>query len=268
MSENILKKVQVCIPFKLLKEKYLPMVLENRINPEIGIDGDVIDTHSRKDFSEIVSILKQEGLLITLHGPFYDLVPGGMDKKILKATRERLKEVFDLIPVFEPLSIVCHTGFEGKRYHEVEDEWLDNAIETWAPLIKNLNGTQTNLMIENVYEKTPKMLLKLLHGLNTENVGFCFDAGHMNVFSDTNMEGWLTALGPFLKQLHLHDNLGIKDDHLAIGKGKIDFESLFEYVEKNRLRPIITLEAHKEKWIWQSLEVLSKSERFSRIIRL
>ena len=268
MFENILKKVQVCIPFKLLKEKYLPLVLENRINPEIGIDGDVIDTYSRKDFSEIVSILQQEGLLITLHGPFYDLVPGGVDKKILKATRERLKEVFDIIPIFEPLSIVCHTGYEGKRYHEVEDEWLETAIETWTPLIKNLKGTLTNLMIENVYEKTPKMLLKLLHGLNTEKAGFCFDAGHMNVFSETNMEGWLTALGPFLKQLHLHDNLGIKDDHLAIGKGKIDFESLFEYVEKNRLRPIITLEAHKEKWIWQSLEVLSNSERFSRIVRL
>lgn len=268
MFEDILRKVQVCIPFKLLKEKYLPLVLENRINPEIGIDGEVIDTYSRKDFSEIVSILQQEGLLISLHGPFYDLAPGGMDKKILKATRERLKEAFDLIPVFEPLSIVCHTGYESRRYHDVEDEWLETALETWAPLIKDLNGTRTNLMIENVYEKNPKMLLKFLHGLNTEKVGFCFDAGHMNVFSETNMEGWLTALGPFLKELHLHDNEGISDDHLAIGEGKIDFESLFEYVEENRLRPIITLEAHKEKWIWQSLEVLSKSERFSRIVRL
>lgn len=267
MFEDILRKVQVCIPFKLLKEKYLPMVLENRINPEIGIDGEVIDTHSRKDFLEIVSILKQEDLLITLHGPFYDLVPGGMDKKILKASRERLKEAFDLIPLFEPLSIVCHTGYDVKRYHDVQDEWLDTAIETWAPLIKYLKGTPTNLMIENVYEKTPKMLLKLLHGLNTEKVGFCFDAGHMNVFSETSMEGWLTALGPYLKELHLHDNHGISDDHMSIGKGKIDFESLFEYVEKNRLRPIMTLEAHKEKWIWQSLEVLSKSERFSRIIQ-
>jgi sugar phosphate isomerase/epimerase len=268
MFKDIFRKVQVCIPFKLLKEKHLSLVLENRINPEIGIDGEVIDTYSSKDFSEIASILKQEGLSISLHGPFYDLAPGGIDKKILEATRRRLREAFDLIPIFEPLSIVCHTGYEGKRYHEVEDEWLDNAIETWATLVKDLNGTRTNLMIENVYEKTPKMLLKLLHGLNTEKAGFCFDAGHMNVFSNTNMEGWLTSLGPFLKQLHLHDNHGISDDHLAVGDGKIDFESLFEYVEENRLKPIITLEAHKEKWIWQSLEVLSSSERFSRIVQL
>ena len=267
MFEKIIRRIQVCIPFRLLKEKYLPVVLENRINPEIGIDGEVIDTHSKKDFLEMVSILRQEGLLITLHGPFYDLVPGGMDKKILKATRERLKQAFDLIPVFEPLSIVCHTGYQRKRYHEVEKKWLDTALETWAPLVQYLRGTGTTLMIENVYERTPRMLQKLLRGLNSEKVGFCFDAGHMNVFSETSMQGWLKTLGPFLKELHLHDNDGTSDDHLAIGAGEIDFESLFEYVEENRLRPIMTLEAHKEKWIWQSLEALSGSERFCRIVQ-
>jgi sugar phosphate isomerase/epimerase len=267
MFEEIIRKIQVCIPFRLMKDEYLPLVLENRINPEIGIDGGVIDTHSKKDFLEIVSILRQEGLLITLHGPFYDLAPGGMDKSILKATRGRLKEIFDLIPVFEPLSIVCHTGYDRKRYHEVEDEWLDTALETWAPLVQHLQGTQTTLMLENVYERTPRIFSKLFNGLNTEKVGFCFDLGHMNVFSETNMEGWLKALGPFLKELHLHDNDGISDDHLAIGAGKIDFESLFEYMEENPLRPIITLEAHKKTWFWHSLEALSRSERFCRIVR-
>jgi sugar phosphate isomerase/epimerase len=267
MFEDIIRKVQVCIPFRLLKQKYLPTVLENRINPEIGIDAEVIDTYSKRDFSEIASVLKQEGLLITLHGPFSDLVPGGIDKKILRASRERLKEAFYLIPVFEPLSIVCHTGYDCRRYHEVEDEWLETAIETWTPLVKDLKGTGTTLMLENVYEQTPGMILKLLNGLGTEKVGFCFDAGHMNAFSKTNMEGWLKVLGAFLRELHLHDNDGSRDDHLAIGAGKIDFDFLFEYIEENHLSPIMTLEAHKKKWIWQSLEVLSQSERFCRIIQ-
>jgi len=85
MIQEIIRNVQACVPFRLLKDKYLPLVLENRINPEIGIDAQVIDTYSRKDFTEMASLLQQEGLLITLHGPFYDLVPGGIDKKILKA---------------------------------------------------------------------------------------------------------------------------------------------------------------------------------------
>ena len=267
MFEDIIRKIQICVPFRLLKEKYLPLVLENRINPEIGIDGGIIDAYAKKDFLEVASILQQEGLSITLHGPFHDLVPGGIDRKILKATRQRLRQAFDIIPLFEPLSIVCHTGYDKKRYHEVEDEWIDTALETWEPLVKELQGTRTTLMLENVYEKTPTLLFRLLSGLDTEKAGFCFDAGHMNVFSETDMEGWLAPLKPFLKEVHLHDNDGSGDDHLAIGAGEIDFESLFRYLGKNHLRPIMTLEAHEEKWIWQSLEVLSTSERFCRIVQ-
>ena len=261
----ILTAVQICIPFRLLKEKYLPLVLEKRINPEIGIDGNVMDTHSRRAFSEMASLLRHEGLSITLHGPFYDLAPGAMDKKILKATRERLRQAFDLIPLFEPASVVCHTGYDSKRYDEDKDLWLETAMETWAPLAGDLQGTKTTLMLENVYERTPAMLLRLIKGLNTKKVGFCFDTGHMNAFSETNLKGWLDHLGPFVKELHIHDNHGIRDDHLAIGAGNIDFDTLFRYVGENRLNPIITLEAHKEKWIWQSLEALSRSEPFCRI---
>ncbi|MDY6974248.1 MAG: sugar phosphate isomerase/epimerase family protein [Thermodesulfobacteriota bacterium] len=267
MLEHILKNIQISIPFKLLKDKYMPLVLENRVNPEIGIDGGVIDTYSRTDFSEIVSVLRREGLSITLHGPFYDLVPGGMDKSMVKATRERLRQVFDLIPLFEPSFIVCHTGYDKNRYNKIRNEWVETSVETWSPLVEDLKGTQTILLFENVYERTPDMLNRLLCRLDSEKVGFCFDAGHMTAFSETAVEDWLKAMGPFLKEVHLHDNDGTWDDHLAIGAGEIDFDILFKYLEDNHLRPIITLEAHVKGWIWQSVEALSKSDCFRRIVQ-
>lgn len=268
MNEEITRSIQVCIPWRLLKEKYLPSVLANRINPEIGVSGDVIDTHSEEEFSEIASLLHNEGLTISLHAPFYDLAPGGMDKKILKATRERLQQLFDLLPLFRPISVVCHTGYDRKRYHEVEDAWLETSIETWTPLIEHLKGTGTALMIENVYEKTPRMLIRLFRALDAEQLGFCFDPGHMHAFSKTDLRGWLKELGPRIGEIHLHDNDGTEDNHLAIGKGDIDFESLFEYLDENQLKPIITIEAHKEEWLWQSIEALSRSKRFRRIVGL
>ena len=267
MIEKIIRSIQVCIPFKLLKEKYLPVVLEKRINPEIGISGDVIDTHSEREFHQMASLLQEEGLAITLHGPVFDLVPGGMDEKILRASRDRLRQAFDLIPLFNPLSIVCHTGYDRKRYIDDQDQWLDTAIETWKKLLQSLKGSETILMFENVYEKTPNMLLKLIEGLGSEQVGFCFDTGHMNVFSETDMAGWLNAMTPTLKQLHLHDNAGVRDDHLAIGAGAINFARLFSHIEKEQLKPIITLEAHQEQALWGSLETLSRSDQFCRIVQ-
>ena len=254
------------MPFRLLKESYLPLVLEKRLNPEIGINGEVMDNYSRKALADIAAILHQEGLCITLHGPFYDLVPGGMDTKILNASRERLREAFDLIPIFEPVAMVCHTGYDRKRYYDAQDPWLETAIETWAPLVRGLRDTATTLMLENVYERTPRMLLRLLKGLNTDKVGFCFDTGHMSAFSETDMRGWLEVLGPFIKECHLHDNDGGWDDHWAIGQGRVDFEKLFKYLEDNHLRPIMTLEAHKEAWIWESFKALFASARFRRIV--
>jgi sugar phosphate isomerase/epimerase len=89
----------------------------------------------------------------------------------------------------------------------------------------------------------------------------------MNAFSDTTMQHWLKDLGTFVKEVHLHDNDGTRDDHLAIGAGNIDFEPLFEYMEVNRLRPIFTLEPHKKEWVWKTFEALSRSARFCRIIQ-
>jgi sugar phosphate isomerase/epimerase len=268
MVDHVIRHVQVCIPFRLLSEKYLPMIIENRINPEIGIDGKTLDGSSEKEFSRIASILHQEGLSVTLHAPFYDLAPGAMDTLILKATRERLKQIFDLIPLFNPKTLVCHSGYDKKRYYNDQRPWLATSLETWTPLIENLSGTQTVLVIENVYEKNPDILLSLLDGLDKGKSGFCFDTGHMNAFSDTSMQGWLHTLGPYIRQLHLHDNDGTWDRHWALGAGKIDFEALFEYMNAAAIEPVITVEAHREDWMWSSFEALSRSHLFRQYISL
>jgi len=257
MIEKVLKRIQIAIPYRLLCDKYMPLILERKVNPEIGIDGPVLDTYDKKHFKETASILKKEGLRITMHAPFLDIVPGSPDKKILAASRERIKEFLELIPIFEPPSVVFHTGYDRKRYLELEDKWLNTSLETWRWVIEELKSTKTLLMLENVYEKTPRFLENTLRKLDSDMVGFCLDTGHMNAFSDTSMEGWLSALGRYLKQIHIHDNNAGWDDHLAIGAGNIKFDYLFNYLKENKIEPTITLEAHNETWVWESLKVLT-----------
>ena len=75
----------------------------------------------------------------------------------------------------------------------------------------------------------------------------------------TSLEKWLEMLGPYLDQLHLHDNHGTADDHLALGHGTIDFETLFAVIKKDHLTPpIITLEPHEEKELWPSVKELER----------
>lgn len=266
--EQILRDIQICIPFQRLIREYLPLFLKKRINPEIGVDGQTMDTLSKKDFKAVATVLRNEGLTVTLHGPFYDLAPGAIDKKILLTTRERLKQTFDLIPIFEPRSIVCHTGYDQKRYRDTEREWLDTSVETWTALLSQIEGTGTTLVIENVYEKTPRILGELLQALQDRNVGLCLDMGHAHAFSETSIKDWLEKTGYWVRQVHLHDNTGEWDDHMAVGEGNIDFDLLFDDLLDLPQRPILTLEAHEEASLWQSLAALSRSTSFRRLLSL
>ena len=66
--KKLLKKVQVNVPFLKLKNDYLPLFMEYGMNPEIGIDGDALDSVSDEEFKNIAEILKINKQKVTLHG--------------------------------------------------------------------------------------------------------------------------------------------------------------------------------------------------------
>jgi len=71
------------------------------------------------------------------------------------------------------------------------------------------------------------------------------------------LDRWVQVLGPYLRQLHLHDNRGEEDEHLALGQGSIDFKSLFGALKTTIRRPLaLTLEPHQEKDLWPSIGYL------------
>jgi sugar phosphate isomerase/epimerase len=183
-----------------------------------------------------------------------DLRPGALDDKIRQTSLDRIKQVFDLAPYFQPLRIVCHPSFDDRYYVDCDDLWLESSIKTWTELIALVENTKTVIALENVYEKDPHILRRLFEALSSDRICFCLDTGHFNVFSHTPLKIWLQELGKYLGQLHLHDNHGLTDEHLPVGNGKFPFDELFQSLKKNKIHPIITLEAHAQDDLWQSLE--------------
>ena len=254
--QEILKKVQFHIPFPLLRDKYLPLVLRERINPEIGITFKALDGFRPSDFREVAEKLRDAGLSITIHGPFMDLRPGALDPRIRKVTIDRLKQMFDLAPYFQPRSIVCHPSFDERYYVSTEEEWLQNSVDTWKRFAVIAADMGTQIALENVYEKEPRPLHRLLTALASPRIRFCFDTGHFNAFSKVPLEEWLERMGPLIGQLHIHDNRGASDEHLPVGEGNFPFPVLLKYLQDRGMRPIITVEAHSEKDLWRNLENL------------
>ena len=257
--QNIIRKVQVNIPFRMLNDSYLDRFLEHGFNPEIGIDAAALESFTFADFKRIGDIFHDNGLTVTLHGPFIDLSAGSTDPAVRTLTRNRFEQLLKLVPVFRPKTVVCHAGYDWRRYGYFKSHWLENCLETWSWLANSLGQQDVMLMLENVYEEDPEDIRVILDRLKNPNVGFCLDCGHLSTFGKSDPKVWLASLGPYIGQLHLHDNHGKTDEHLAMGSGTFDFGLLFNYLKlNNNSPPIITLEPHQEEDLWPSLAYLAR----------
>jgi sugar phosphate isomerase/epimerase len=254
---RLLERVQVNAPYRQLVDKYLKLFVKYSINPEIGFDASALDTYSEAAMVEVARFMAENGRTVTFHGPFMDLAPGGLDETIRKATVNRLQQTLELVPLFGPPSVVFHAGYDASRYHAHREEWLSRSLATWEVLIKVAEEMGVVIHLENVYEQTPEMILSLIEKISSEYLGFCLDMGHMNVFGEVPLAEWLDALGPYLKEVHLHDNDGLRDAHAPIGSGTVPFEELFQYLRDKEMKPLITLEPHEEATLWRSLESLT-----------
>lgn len=253
---GVLSCVQVNAPFRQLVDGYLDLFLRCRINPEIGFDASALDRRDELPLEQVARSFRENGRTVTLHGPFMDLAPGALDGKIREVTARRLLETMELVPLFRPLSVVFHVGYDDRCYNAYRQEWLAGSLATWEPMARRAEGLGVMISLENVYEQTPDMIVALLDSLSSRNVGFCLDVGHQNAFSTRPLAEWLKVLGSRLMEVHLHDNDGRGDDHQPIGGGRVAFSTLFAYLVETGLRPVITLEPHTEASLWKSLEAL------------
>ncbi|MDH3360129.1 MAG: sugar phosphate isomerase/epimerase [Desulfobulbaceae bacterium] len=264
MSPNtrIVNDCFVNVPFNRLKSDLLKIVLDNRIRPEIGLVDNVLYDEPTSEFVRIAKLLKSEGLACTLHAPFQDLIPSALDPEILKASRNKLKKAFALLEIFEPHSIVCHPNFEPSKHGTKEKQWLEQSYETWHELLQMAKSCQIPMMLENTYEKSPSQLHKLLLALDSPYARFCLDVGHVMAFAKNRWQDWLPTLEPWLGQLHLHDNDGTSDSHLGVGEGIFNFKELFSYLNKQQIKPLITLEPHQEEELWRGFTNIERMNLF------
>jgi sugar phosphate isomerase/epimerase len=248
----------ITIPYQILVQRQ-DEIIKRGVNPEIYVDSFALDSCHDAEVRLLGEALKKAGLSHTMHAPFMDLAPGGVDSKIRAATRERLEHILQLATLIKPKVVVFHPEYDQRRHGEAFDIWFQGSLEMWTPLVKEAAQQGLTLALENVFEERPETLKKLLEKINSPYLGFCFDTGHSLLFGGKRgWEKWIAVLGMRLVEVHLHDNKGHEDQHLPPGDGQFDFIGLFSLLRARRLSPIYTLEVHQEKDLPRSLEQVSR----------
>ena len=246
----------VSIPWELLINKYLPLVLENKINVEIALNAKALDNYSYLNFKDIAKKLKDSGIKTTIHLPFMDLSLGAFDPWIKEASLRRIFFAIERAIVFEPLNLVLHSGYHMDYHREVKEEWRENFIESMDKILNLAEELNLTISLENVFEPDPNFMKPIFETFENR-LFWCFDPAHARVFSEKEEIKWLNTLYSYIKEIHCHDNLGKHDDHLAIGKGIVKFKEIFDFFKKKGLKPLLVSEAHNEEDTYINVEILS-----------
>lgn len=181
------------------------------------------------DISEIQE--KCRGLYLTAHLPFYDLNLASVDDHISEYSLSVIVKGLDFCNKMNIDRAVAHLGFNVKLAGKAALKWKEKFFRQ-KMLIENLAGKKgIKIIWENTYEETFELFDEML--LNNCETLFCLDTGHCNCFAGFSAEDFLDRYKSSVIHLHLHDNNGAEDSHLAPGAGSINFRSVLSSADRS-----------------------------------
>jgi sugar phosphate isomerase/epimerase len=193
------------------------------------------DYTDRAVVRELATWFNDTGVAATLHQPIYTREQSENWSRHVSPTLsliapekthriEAMDEVKRALEVAEQISISAITLHLGLK----DDPWDERAIENSLTAIEHIKAFAQPLgikvLVENLQNDvtTPEHLLEILHIGHFDTVGITLDAGHAHL-SDSGMEHALELLGGRIHEFHVHDNHGLRDEHLWPGSGEIDW---------------------------------------------
>jgi sugar phosphate isomerase/epimerase len=210
------------------------------------------DYTDRAAVRDIATWFNSTGVGATLHQPLYlsdradaqwsrhvapnlNLIDPEKSRRISAMDEvKRALESAEQIPIS---ACTLHLGYK-------DDAWNLRALENSLTAIEHLKAFAhplgVRILLENLQNEitTPEHLLEILKVGHFDRVGVTLDVGHAHLSAPQANKGIDEAfelLKPRIAALHLHDNLGAKDDHLwpgtaGPGASSIDWHNIARHI--------------------------------------
>jgi len=172
-------------------------------------------------FSKIEDVITTTRLKVTVHAPYGDLNLATLNDPIW---RESIRQICTCIEHASTLTdrVTIHPGYlspVGKLMPQkvwgLQKEAL-RQIGKYAQEYSVLACLENMISIKEFLCRVPDELIGMTEGL--EGIGMTFDFGHANTMGEVN--NFLRYVNK-AHHIHIHDNNGMLDQHLALGDGII-----------------------------------------------
>lgn len=212
-------------------------------------------------YRERLKAMEWEGPL-TVHGPFLDLNPVSWDSMVARASRERFAQAYQAAWELGARKIVYHTCFVPMI--SFLEGWAERMIEFWNGFMSD-KGTEITVCMENVFDPEYEPLLQIAQEVRHPAFGLCFDVGHAHCSTVYPAMEWLENLHPYIRHLHLHDNHGVRDEHLGMGQGTLPWKEILGFIREKMPRIDAVLENSSRECCEASIATLKEFGIFQQI---
>ena len=147
--------------------------------------------------------------------------------------------------------LVIHPGTVSDDIWYSHEKSLEANLKAYRRYGELASKHNVGIAIENMIESRPgrryasstEELLELYEELDDPIFGICWDTGHAHM-AGINQPAALRNIGKRLKALHIADNRGERDDHVAPYFGTIEWEPIMKALEEIEYEGDFTFEIH------------------------
>ena len=190
-------------------------------------------------------------LQYTVHAPTADINIASENERLRKAAIQVIGDLAEVCDRIGAVRLVIHPGhvWEEERRGAAQQA-LDRSLDDLAAMQQEVN---VRFAVENMgtwevcFFREPDFLGRLAD----TGLGFALDVGHAH--ANGNLETFLELGGAI--HVHLHDNCGNRDDHLACGEGNIDFRRVLAAIPAGATKVVEPVSFQK---FGQSLDYLGR----------
>ena len=172
-------------------------------------------------------------LTFSLHAPFCDINIAALNERIREASVMEIINMVEYAVNMNMRTVTFHPGLYSMAVPDMKERSIMNAKRSIRMLDRISEEYGVNMALENM----PSMPFMLAHTademfelLDGTNMPICFDIGHANTVGQ--VDEIIERFGDRIINVHIHDNDGTADQHMTIGDGNINFETILKKLRR------------------------------------
>jgi sugar phosphate isomerase/epimerase len=198
--------------------------------------------------AQVISELASHSLVATVHGPYDDINLSSFKESIRRGSLDIMKYCIDFAVDIESPIIVIHGGscsiHQILRYEDAVQRFRASLLE--LAMYAHDRGIRIGvenkqLGIDREIILYPDEHFDIVQEYADYDVVAVIDTGHANTAS-INLPAYIRKMKPYLWEVHLHDNDGSSDSHMALGEGSSDLKGVLRELKAIKFKGPVILE--------------------------